>query len=195
MTLAPNVARRSGITLLDAQKSNPKKRRGCVVSNSRFRPSSGAVHATSPRTRILPWCNVVHPRAGGDYPNSCVLFVKSRPTTVGFSALGIQGVYARCVAGTRYCAAIASGTPGGSFDPFLGGKKGVPATASCIREPEVENQFLRWERAPCRELNLDWSMIGIPHKVCYAVFDPNFANLHPIHICQILIVMATKILA
>ena len=63
----------------------------------------------------------------------------SQPTTLGFSARGIQGVYARCVAGTGHNAATASGTPGGSFDPFLGGKKGVPATASCIRETKTRD--------------------------------------------------------
>ena len=50
----PEVARRSGNTLLGVQKSIQKRRRGCADSNSALRPSLTISMTASPRTRHGP---------------------------------------------------------------------------------------------------------------------------------------------
>jgi len=139
----------TGGTLFGGKKSTQKIRRGCVDSNSRYGHSLDAVHATSPRTHYDLEYDVVHSRAGvwasrvrrpqgvSIIFSSCRKSYHRMPRIAANNprllGKGGPGAYAQNAAGMKYNLAIASGVPGGSFDPFLGGKKGVPATASCIR--------------------------------------------------------------
>ena len=85
----------TGETLFGGKKSPQKTRRGCVVSNSRQSHSSGAVHATSPRTRKLTLVRRCASKGGRWLSRFLRAVGEISANSPRFSAPGIQGVYAR----------------------------------------------------------------------------------------------------